>query len=72
MFNLLGKTVVTAGGSTGIGKGTARAMVQAGARGVISGRHPDPIEEPATIRVAGASWIPGSSSAHPALITKYM
>ncbi len=47
MFSLKDKCVVVTGGGRGIGKGIARAMAEAGANLVITGRSPGPLEETA-------------------------
>jgi NAD(P)-dependent dehydrogenase (short-subunit alcohol dehydrogenase family) len=59
VFDLSGKTVVVTGGGTGIGKGIARAMVQSGARVVISGRRPAPLQETTSeLNVQGERVVP--------------
>lgn len=55
MFSLKGKTVVVTGGGRGIGRGITRAMAQAGADLVITGRSAAPLEETAIeLRALGA------------------
>jgi 3-oxoacyl-[acyl-carrier protein] reductase len=56
MFSLKGKSVVVTGGGKGIGRGISRAMAQAGANVVLTGRTREPLESTAAeLREIGAA-----------------
>ena len=47
LFDLTGKVAIVTGGGTGIGAGLAQGMAEAGAKVVLIGRRPDPLNESA-------------------------
>jgi 2-deoxy-D-gluconate 3-dehydrogenase len=58
-FSLKGKSGIVTGGGSGIGKGMATGLVQAGAEIVIAGRKPERLEETAReLRQFGGAVIP--------------
>lgn len=56
-MELKGAKALVTGGSEGIGRGLAEALVRKGCEVVITGRHADALE--ATAREIGAGWIAG-------------
>lgn len=46
-FDLTGEVAVVTGGGTGLGRAIARALVECGARVVVAGRRPEPLNETA-------------------------
>lgn len=47
LFDLTGKVAIVTGGGTGIGAGLAQGMAEAGAKVVLIGRRPDPLNDSA-------------------------
>ena len=62
---LAGRTALVTGGSRGIGRATAAALVRAGARTIISARDAEVLDEAA--RATGAEALPGDITAHAAI-----
>ena len=58
-LRLDGKTAIVTGGSKGIGKGIAKAFVDAGANVLITARKPDALEQAASELGSSCSWIAG-------------
>jgi NAD(P)-dependent dehydrogenase (short-subunit alcohol dehydrogenase family) len=58
-LRLDGKAAIVTGGSKGIGKGIAKALVDAGAKVLITARKADVLEEAAEELGANASWLAG-------------
>ncbi|MEO7273522.1 MAG: SDR family oxidoreductase [Vicinamibacterales bacterium] len=56
-FDLSGRTVLITGGSSEIGRETARVVSELGARVIVSGRHPGQLEETLTCLAPGAHAI---------------
>jgi NAD(P)-dependent dehydrogenase (short-subunit alcohol dehydrogenase family) len=55
LFSLTGRLAVVTGGSSGIGKGMARALAGAGAKVIVLARRPEPLDHAvAEFRAAGA------------------
>ena len=48
LFDLTGRVAIVTGGGTGIGAGLAQGMAEAGAKVVLVGRRPNPLDESAT------------------------
>jgi 3-oxoacyl-[acyl-carrier protein] reductase len=57
MEGLAGKVAVVTGGATGIGRATAKLLVESGAHVLVVGRRADRLEE--TARVLGAATFAG-------------
>src|SRR5687768_11890394 len=58
-LRLDGKTAIVTGGSKGIGKGIAKAFVDAGASVLITARKADVLEAAAADLGPSASWVQG-------------
>ena len=56
-FQLTGQTAVITGGGTGLGRGIARCLVQAGAQVVLVGRREEPLREAAAEMGDAARWL---------------
>jgi meso-butanediol dehydrogenase/(S,S)-butanediol dehydrogenase/diacetyl reductase len=57
---LVGKVAIVSGGGTGIGAATARRFATEGAKVVVTGRRPEPLEEVA--EATGALAVPGDAA----------
>jgi len=71
MFSLEGKTAIVTGGSRGIGYGTARAFIDAGARVIVTARGQEGLD--AAVKTLGANALAmRCDNADPADITRMM
>src|SRR4051794_41898982 len=65
-LGLDGRVYIVTGGSGGLGRATAEALVADGARGGLSGRHQDTVDAAARELGAEGAVSVGADNAHPA------